>query len=344
MREGILGYSTCGDKIGKQRYIVNGIEIMDKMEAIISFVEVARCGCFSRASRSIGVPLPTVSRRVAELEEALGARLFHRSTRQVVLTEAGNEYFQTCQRLLDELKEADEKVGGEYRSPRGELCVTAPFGFGRVHLQPVALEFLKAYPDIDLKLMLVDRVVDLVAEHVDVALRISELADSSMVAKNVGQIGMVVYGAPGYLEQYGVPEHPDDLINHSAISWAALGPFKTWLFRESGVDTMFPIRVRVTTTMPDSALEAAVEGLGLVQLTTYQAADAVRAGKLVPVLRDFECPSTPVNLVYPSNRSVPLKLRAFLDFAAPRLAVRLKLIAELSAQKAKTSPRRKKKA
>lgn len=302
---------------------------MDKMASLIAFVEVAKCGGFSRASRSMGVPLPTVSRRVAELEDALGARLFQRSTRQVVLTEAGASYFQTCERLLDDLKEADQKVSGEYRSPRGELSMTAPFGFGRVHVQPIAIEFLKNYPDIDLRLMLVDRVVDLVAEHVDVALRISELADSSMIAKAVGEIGMVVCAAPSYLAQHGVPQHPNDLVNHSCVSWAALGPFKTWLFREKGVDTMFPIRVRVTATMADSALEAAIAGLGLVQLTTYQVAEALRAGKLVTVLRDYECPNTPVSLVYPTNQSVPLKLRAFLDFAAPRLAVKLKEVAKI---------------
>lgn len=302
---------------------------MNKMDSLLAFVEVARCGGFSRASRSMGVPLASVSRRVAELEEALGARLFQRSTRQVVLTEAGTDYYATCQRLLDDLKEADEKVGGEYRSPRGELSITAPFGFGRVHLQPVALEFLKIYPDIDLRLVMVDRIVDLVAEHVDIALRISELADSSMIAKTVGSIGMIVCAAPSYLAQHGEPRHPGDLLKYSAISWAALGPFKTWLFRERGVDTMFPIRVRVTTTMSDSALEAAIAGLGLVQLTTYQAAEAIRAGKLVPVLREFECSNTPVSLIYPSNRSVPLKLRAFLDFAAPRLGVRLKAVEEI---------------
>lgn len=277
----------------------------------------------------MGVPLATVSRRVAELEAALGVRLFQRSTRQVVLTEAGTDYYGTCQRLLSDLKEADEKVGGEYRSPQGELTVTAPFGFGRVHLQAVALDFLKAYPDIDLRLLMVDRIVDLVAEHVDVALRISELADSAMIAKTVGSIGMVVCGAPSYLELHGIPQHPDELLKHSAISWTALGPFKTWLFSDNGVDTMFPIRVRVTATMADSALEAAIAGIGLVQLTTYQAADAIRDGKLVTVLRAFECANTPVNLIYPSKRSVPLKLRAFLDFVAPRLAVRLRSVEQL---------------
>jgi DNA-binding transcriptional LysR family regulator len=296
---------------------------MDKLESIQVFVAVARAGGFSAASRALGQPLATVSRKVAELEASLGVRLFERSTRQVVLTDVAQPYFDACRRLLDDLREADEDVSGEHRAPKGELTVTAPVGFGRKHLQPVVMDFLHAFPQIDLRLLLVDRVVNLVEEQVDVALRISELPDSSLAARPLGRIKMVVVASPDYLQAAGEPAHPSELTAHPCILWASLGARRAWQFRVDGQEAMFPIGVRLLTTLPESAVEAAQAGLGLAQVTSYQAADGVGNGSLRPVLRAFESPATPVSLVHPSNRRVPLKLRAFLDFAAPRLSQRL---------------------
>lgn len=302
---------------------------MDKLESIRAFVAVAKSGGFSAAARVMGQPLPTVSRKVADLEESLGVRLFERSTRRVALTENATAYFEACLRLLDDMRDADDTVVGEYRSPKGELTITAPVGFGRQHLQPVVVEFLRAFPDVDLQLLLVDRLVNLVDEHVDLAIRISQLPDSSLVARMVGEIKMVVCASPGYLAAHGVPVHPSELKQHSCIAWSSLGPYKAWSFLNGGVETMFPIKVRLTTTLPESAIDAAVENLGLTQVTSYQAATAVKAGLLVPVLRAFESAPTPVSLVHPSSRRVPEKLRAFLDFSAPLLAARLRSVAEL---------------
>lgn len=302
---------------------------MDKLESIQVFVAVARAGGFSAAARVLGLPLPTVSRKVAELETALGVRLFERSTRQVVLTDSAVAYFEACTRLLDDLRDADETVVGEYRRPKGELTITAPLGFGRRHLQPVAMAFLQAHPEIDLSLLLVDRVVNLVDEHVDLAVRIQVLPDSGLVARPVGEIRMVVCASPAYLAARGVPVHPAELATHHCITWSALGPYKTWSFAEHGVETLFPIRTRVTTSTPESAVDAAAAGLGLTQITSYQAEEAVRSGALVPVLRPFETPPVPVSLLHPSKRHVPLKLRAFIDFAAPRLSERLQAVAEV---------------
>ncbi len=302
---------------------------MDKFESLQAFVAVARAGGFSAAARLLGVPVPTVSRKVAELEEALGVRLFERSTRRVTLTDAARPYYDSCGRLLDDMRDADETVSGVHRSPRGDLTVTAPVGFGRQHVQPVALAFLQEFPEIDLRLMLMDQLVDMVDAHVDVALRISELPDSSLAARPLGHIKMIVCGSPVYLRERGVPTHPSTLEGHACILWSSLGARKAWQFRVEGRETMFPIRVRLTTTLPESAVEAAQAGLGLTQVTSYQAEAAVRAGTLVPVLREFESAPTPVSLVHPSNRRVPLKLRAFLDFAAPRLTERLKALEQL---------------
>lgn len=296
---------------------------MDKLESIRVFVAVARAGGFSAASRLLGLPLPTVSRKVGELEAALGVRLFERSTRQVVLTDVAQAYFEACCRLLDDLRDADGQVTGEHRAPKGELTVTAPVGFGRRHLQPVVIDFLREHPQIDMRLLLVDRVVNLIDDQVDVALRISELPDSSLVARPLGRIRMLVVAAPDYLRETGEPRHPAELSAHRCIHWASLGARRAWPLRVDGHEAMWPISVRLTTTLPESAVEAAQAGLGLAQVTSYQAADALADGSLVPVLRAFEPEPTPVSLVHPSNRRVPLKLRAFLDFAAPRLAARL---------------------
>ena len=300
---------------------------MDRFESMSAFVSVAKAGGFSAAARALGIPLATISRRVADLERELGARLLHRSTRQVVLTETGQSFFATCQRVLDDLKDAEEAVTGEYRTPKGEMTITAPMGFGRLHLQPVALEFLAVYPDINLKLLLVDRVAHLVEENIDLALRISELPDSSLIARPLGHVKMVVSAGPEYLKRRGTPQHPSDLVHHDCIAWSTLGPLNSWWFREGTSDQTFPIHTRLSTTSADSAIAAARAGLGLVQTTSYQAEQGVRDGKLVLALRPFECPPTPVSLVYASQRLLPLKVRAFIDFAVPRLTDRLRSIA-----------------
>jgi DNA-binding transcriptional LysR family regulator len=273
------------------------------------------------------MPLATINRRVVDLERDMGVRLLHRSTRHVVLTEVGQDFFMTCERILDELREAEEAASGEYRAPKGVLSMTAPMGFGRLHLQPVALEFLAAFPEINLKLLLVDRVVHLAEEHIDLALRISELPDSSLVARPLGSVQMVVSASPAYLERHGLPQEPSDLMRHDCIAWSSVEPLNSWWFREGARDRTFPVRARLSTSSADSAISAAHAGLGLAQTTSYQAEPGLRDGRLALVLRAFECAPTPVSLVYARQRLLPLKVRAFIDFAVPRLADRLQSIA-----------------
>lgn len=303
---------------------------MDRFDAITAFVAVARCGGFSAASRSLGTPVANVSRKVALLEEQLGVRLFVRTTRHVALTDGGKRYFEACARVIDDLRDADAEVTGEHRQPKGELVITAPLGFGQQHLQPVLHGFLRVYPQVTVHLQLADRVVALVEEHVDCAVRISALGDSTLVARTLGAIRMVVCAAPSYLAARGAPQHPSELVDHACISWTALGPYKSWefSFREAGPTRLqqVPVAVRASTTTPESALHAALDGIGLVQATTYQVAPHVAAGRLVPVLVDYESDPVPVSLVYPSKRLIPLKLRALLDFAVPRLEQRLRSV------------------
>lgn len=303
---------------------------MDRFDAITAFVAVARSGGFSAASRALGTPVANISRKVALLEEDLGVRLFVRTTRHVALTEGGKRYFEACSRVIDDLRDADEEVTGEYRQPKGDLVITAPLGFGQQHLQPVVHELLQAYPQVNVHLQLADRVVALVEEHVDCALRIGALGDSSLVARELGAIRMVVCAAPAYLQARGTPSEPSGLAEHDCISWTGLGPYKTWELTvrdgEKATELRVPVRVRVSTTTPESALQAALAGIGLVQATTYQVAHHVAEGRLVPVLAAYDSSAVPVSLVYPSKRLIPLKLRALLDFAVPRLEQRLKQV------------------
>jgi DNA-binding transcriptional LysR family regulator len=300
---------------------------MDRFDAITAFVAVARSGGFSAASRALGTPVANVSRKVALLEEALGVRLFVRTTRHVALTDGGKRYFETCSRVIDAMRDADEEVTGEYRQPKGDLVITAPLGFGQQHLQPVVHEFLRAYAQVNVHLQLADRVLPLVEEHVDCALRIGTLSDSSLVARELGAIRVVVCAAPAYLEARGTPLDLSALSGHDCISWTGLGLHKTWPLTvrqgDKVTEQQVPVPVRLSTTTPESALHAAIAGLGLVQATSYQVAPHVAAGRLVPVLVAHDSEPLPVSLVYPSKRLMPLKQRALLDFAAPRLEQRL---------------------
>jgi DNA-binding transcriptional LysR family regulator len=305
---------------------------MDRLEAMSVFAAVAEAQGFSAASRRLGMPLATVSRKVSELEQSLGVQLLARSTRRVSLTDTGRQYFEACRRILDDVSEAERAAAGEYRAPRGELILTTPIVFGRLHIVPVVTEFLDAYREVHVRMMLVDRVVDLIDEHIDLALRIGELPDSSLIAVRLGTIGRVVCASPAYLAAHGVPAHPEDLAGHDAVTFSGLSSTREWSFRVDGTTERFPVRSRLTVNTAEAALDAVMAGAGLTRVMSYQAAAAVRDGRLVMVLRDYAPEPNPISLVYPSGRLVPLKLRAFLDFAVPRLKARLQEIAAIDSR------------
>jgi DNA-binding transcriptional LysR family regulator len=283
------------------------------------FVSVVSAGSFSAASRELRMPLPTVSRKVAELEAHLDAKLLVRGTRRLALTEAGESYLQACRRILDALAEAERGAAGEYHAAQGELVITAPVAMGRMHVVPVAAEFLARHPRVDLRLVLSDRPLNLVDDHLDLALRVAELPDSSLVAVRVGEVRSVVCASPGYLDRHGTPKAPQALAAHDCVTFSALGGGETWNFRDEAVR----VRSRMYVTTAEAALEAAVCGVGITRLLSYQAVEAVRAGGIVTILRRHEPAPLPVSLVYVRERRVTGKLRAFLDFAARRLRERL---------------------
>lgn len=300
---------------------------MDRLDAMALFLEVLEGGSMSAASRRQGVPLATVSRKIADLEAHLKTRLFNRSTRSLSLTDAGLAYAAACKRILEEVSDTERKAAGEYVVPKGDLVMTAPVAFGRLHILPIVTDFLAAYPDIDVRLILADRLNHLVDEHIDLALRIGELPDSAMVAARVGIVRQVLCAAPGYLARHGAPTAPGELAKHQCIAFDSLGPARHWTFGETKSAQRVAIRPRLTLDAAQVAVDAAVAGAGITRVLSYQCAAAVAAGDLQLLLESFEPAPRPVHLVHTGQGILPLKVRAFMDFAAPRLRDRLAEVA-----------------
>lgn len=293
---------------------------MDRFESMTVFASVAAAGSFSGASRHLRMPLPTVSRKVSELEAHLSARLFVRSTRKLELTEVGETYLVACKRILEEMAEVDRAASGEYNAPQGELMLTAPIVFGRLHVVPLLAEFLKKHLAVNAHLSLTDRPLNLVDDHMDLAVRIGELPDSSLIAARVGHIRRVVCASPAYLRERGAPRSPAALASHDCVTFSGLESADTWTFREG---RSVRVRSRMVVTTAEAAIDGALAGVGLTRVLSYQVADAVRSGALSLVLRKFEPEPLPVSMVYVRDRRLTGKLRAFLDFATPRLRARL---------------------
>ena len=296
---------------------------MDRFDSMSVLLTVVEAGSLSAAARRLGTPLTTVSRKVSELEMHLKTRLLNRSSRRVTLTDAGRPYVAACKRILEEVGEAERAAAGEYSAPKGDLMITAPVVFGRLHVLPIVVEFLKAYPDIDIRIALADRVVNIQEDHVDLAVRIGELPDSSLVARRVGSIRRVVCASPAYLAERGTPKNPGELGTHDCITFEGMAPADAWIFTTGKSDTAVAIHSRLIVNTAEAAIDAAIAGVGITRVLSYQVASALRAGALALALQKFEPAPWPVSLVYAGQRLLPLKLRAFLDFAASRLQAAL---------------------
>jgi DNA-binding transcriptional LysR family regulator len=296
---------------------------MDRLEAMSVIVAVTETGSISAASRRLKSPVATVSRKVAELEARLKAQLFERTSRRMTLTDAGRSYIDACRRIIEQVDDAEREVSGEYRLPKGEMAVTAPWGLGHTHLLPLAVEFLEAYPDISLRLMLTDRVINMTEEEIDIAIRVGSLPDSSMIATRIGSIRIVVCASPSYLEQQGRPEQLDDLSEHHCITIDEHAAPPAWRFVRGGRTKVAPITSRLCVNTSEAAVMAAIDGAGLTRVMSYKMDAAKRAGKLAIVLEEFEPEPLPVHIVYAPRKPVPIKQRAFLNWMTPRLKARL---------------------
>lgn len=296
---------------------------MDRLDSMKVFLAVTDAGSLSAASRILGAPLATVSRKVSDLEAHLGTRLLIRSSRKLALTDAGQTYVIACKRILEDVADAERAAAGEYSAPRGELTLAAPIAFGRLHILPVVADFLKAYPDIDLRVTLSDRISHILDEQIDVAIRIGDLADSSFIAKRIGDVRRIVCASPEYFSARGTPARPADLAAHDCITFNVLTSADAWVFPVGKQEETVNLRSRLVVNTAEAAVDAAIAGVGIARVLSYQAADAVQRGKLAVILQPFEAPPWPVSLVHAGQGPLPLKVRAFLDFAAPRLRTML---------------------
>jgi DNA-binding transcriptional LysR family regulator len=294
--------------------------MMDRLDSMSVLVTVAEAGSLSAATRLLDTPLTTVSRKISVLEGHLKTQLLTRTSRRISLTDAGKSYVAACKRILEDVGEAERIAAGEYSAPKGELSVTAPIVFGRLHLVPVLADFLRAYPDIDVRLTLSNRQVNLIEEGIDAALRVGDLPDSALIATRVGTIRRVFAASPGYLKARGIPQEPADLVGHDCIGVEGFTGSGFWSVA-SGVE--IPVRYRLIVNSTDAACEAAKEGMGIVSVFSHHVASDFRDGTLVSVLPDFKREMLPLSLVRASGEYLPLKLRAFLDFVTPRLKARL---------------------
>jgi DNA-binding transcriptional LysR family regulator len=292
---------------------------MDRFEAMSVLLAVVEAGSLSAGARQLRAPLASVSRKVADLEQHLGTRLIVRTSRRIALTDAGRAYVAASRRILGQLEEAEREAAREYHIPRGELHVTAPVAFGQRHLMPIALGFLAEHPEISVRLLLADRLVNLVEEHVDIALRIGHLADSTLIATRIGLVQRVICASPGYLARRGLPRSPDDLAGHDGITFQGFATSPEWRYRRDSPAFAVEPRPRLAVNTTEAAIQAALAGLGIVRLLSYQVADEVRAGRLQVLLADFAPEPLPVSLIYPEADLQPLKVRCFLDWVVPRL-------------------------
>ncbi|MBX9842625.1 MAG: LysR family transcriptional regulator [Xanthobacteraceae bacterium] len=297
---------------------------MDRIDSVAVFAEVAERGSFSGAAKHLNRSAAAVTRAVAELEARLGVRLLNRTTRAVSVTEAGQRFLVGARRVLADLAEIEQGAAGQGQAPRGELRITAPIVFGRRHVLPLVTDFLGQYPEVSVRLALLDRPVDLVDDGLDAAIRIGTLADTSAIAVRVGEMRRIAVASPGYLERRGRPKSVADLAGHDVIAFAGIDRVERWRFA-GGVEARIKPRLVVNTA--EAAIDAAVAGFGITRVLSYQAADALSDQRLVRLLREHEAGATPVHVVYPEGRHPPPKLRAFLDAIVPRLRQRCSAIA-----------------
>ena len=288
---------------------------MDRFQEMQVFAAVAQDQGFSAAARRLGMSAASVTRAVAALEKRIGTLLLTRTTRSVHLSEAGQRYLEDCRRILAEVQEAEDSAAGSHTQPRGQLTITAPVLFGDLFVTPLMVDYLTRFPEVSINGVLVDRVVSMVEEGIDVAVRIGELPDSNQHAIRVGEVRRVICGSPAFLMAQGRPRHPQDLAQAPVIATSAIGQLRNWPFLDAGEPLSVRPEPRLVVTANQAAITAACLGLGFTRVLSYQVASKVAAGELDIVLADFELPPLPIHVVYQGGRNAPARIRSFVDFA-----------------------------
>lgn len=288
---------------------------MDRIQAMATFLAVVETGGFASAARRLNMSPSVVTRAVSELEERLGVRLLIRTTRSVRVTEAGMRYAESCRKILVDFEEAESAAAGAHALARGQLTVTSSVNFGCMYVSQIARDYLTLFPEVEINCLFLDRMVNLVDEGVDVAIRIGELPNSSLRAIKVGQVREILCASPNYLRQRGTPKRPEDLSQHVVIAATGVTPTSDWRFRDGDKSATIRLQPRFTTTMNEAAAECAVAGFGITRLPLFQIAQEVKEGALSLVLEDFERPAVPIHVVHREGRHVTRKVRAFIDMA-----------------------------
>ncbi|WP_298728325.1 LysR family transcriptional regulator [uncultured Ferrovibrio sp.] len=302
---------------------------MDRLQAMQIFAAVAETESFAAAARRLGLSPPVVTRAVAGLEERIGTRLLHRTTRSVRLTDGGQRFLKDCRRILADIDEAEAAAAGQHAALRGRIAITAPVMFGRLHVAPAVMGFLDQNPQVSARLLLLDRVVDMMEEGIDVAVRIAHLTDSALIAVKVGELRRVTCASTTYLKKHGEPKTPADLQNHPAIFTSPGADMHDWAFDKLAKSVRIAPPHQLVLNSSDVAIAAVLEGRGFTRLLSYQVAAEVRAGRIRIVLQDFEPPPVPVHLVQMEGRRAPARVRAFIEYAAERLRADLAQIQTL---------------
>jgi LysR family transcriptional regulator for bpeEF and oprC len=292
--------------------------MIENLSSLLAFVRVAETRSFQSAANQLGMSGPAVSKSIAKLERQLGAKLFHRTTRSVALTDDGQAFLERCRRILEDVQEAEELLTSRRLTPRGRLRVQMPLGFGRLVVLPMLPRLLSSYPDLAVDVDLSDRIVDFADEGLDLAVRIGEIADSRVIARKIYDIRFVTCASPAYLAQHGTPRKPEDLAKHQCLPYwmPQVGRHREWPFAHQGVRFSVAVSGKLNINNSEALIDAAINGAGIVSVATFLAAEAVKAGKLKVVMRDFVTLGPPVSAVYLPSRHLSARVRAFLDFLA----------------------------
>jgi DNA-binding transcriptional LysR family regulator len=298
---------------------------MSRLHLMSVYVAVVEAEGFAGGARKLHMSPPAVTRAVAALEERLGVKLLNRTTRYVRMTEAGHKYYEDAKHIIALADEADDAALGINAEPRGQLTVTASVLFGRLYVMPGIVEYMRRYPAVEVNAQFVDRVVNMLEEGVDVAIRIAELPDSSYRALRIGSVRRVLCASPDYLDTHGIPQTPNDLLKHRIILARGLNPNNEMRFLHDGLPQTVKLQPILSVSDNDSAASAAMAGLGITRLLSYQIAEPLQTGKLKIVLGEFESPPVPVHILHREGRHSSAKIRSFVDMMAERLRAELSL-------------------
>jgi len=292
---------------------------MDRFENMSAFIRVVESGSISGAADRLGVAKSAVSRRLKELEGHLGVELFHRTTRKMSLTDTGRSFYHQSVRILEDVLEAELATSQAHGELRGSLKLALPLSFGLMHLGPAINEFSQAHPQVEFDLDFSDREVDLMQEGFDLAIRIAKLPDSSLIARRLAPIQTVICASPAYLEQMGIPQSPDELIDHQCLVYSLLRDFEYWHLTDfKGKEIKAKVRPSLKATNGEYLRDAAIEGQGIVLVPTFIAYKEIERGALVPLLQDYKPPQIDAYAIYPQTRYLSKRVRAFVDFLVKR--------------------------